>query len=44
MSDDNVIDIKSHLRRRDTPRVWEMGKQLIAMEDIREVEVKAKVK
>jgi hypothetical protein len=37
MSDDNVVDIKSRVRRKDNPRVWEIAKQLIAMEDIREV-------
>jgi hypothetical protein len=37
MSDDNVVDIKSRTRRKDSTPVWEMSKQLIAMEDIREV-------
>jgi hypothetical protein len=37
MSENNVIDIKTRPRRKDTPRVWQMAQQLIAMEDIREI-------
>ncbi len=32
-----VVDIKTRRPRSDNPRIWELAKQIIAMEDIREV-------